>query len=120
MPTLNHCAFIGRLGRDPEGDKTLDGQRIAKFSLAIDQGKGKKAMWLNFVAWDKLAETVQKYARKGMLVFVEGKLQVNSYKDRKGIDRTSVEVIVSNIQFLEKLPRDEDETLPNGEENSSA
>ena len=109
MATLNQCSFIGRLGKDPELTVTQDGQPIAKFSLAVDQGKGKKAMWLNVTAWDKLAETLEKYARKGMLVFVQGKLQLHTYKDKHGgADRVSVEIIATVVQLLEKR-KDEDE-----------
>jgi single-strand DNA-binding protein len=102
MPTLNQCSFIGRLGKDPEMSSTPSGKSVTKFSMAVDQGKEQKAMWLNITCWDKLAETVNQYARKGMLVFVQGKLQVREYKGKSESKQVSVEIIASLVQLLEK------------------
>lgn len=104
MPTFNQCSLIGRLGKDPELQVTSNTAKpYTKFSLAIDQGKDQPTMWLNVTCWDKLAETVEKYARKGMLVFVQGKLQVRSFKDKHGgADRISVEIIATVVQLLER------------------
>src|SRR3984893_8664526 len=101
MATLNQCSFIGRLGKDPERLVTSTDKPVTKFSLAVDQGKDQ-TMWLNITAWDKLAETVEKYARKGTLVFVQGKLQLRPYKDKNKIDRISIEIIATVVQLLEK------------------
>ena len=72
MATFNQCQFIGRLGKDPVLEVTPNGKPHTKFSLAVDQGKDQPTMWLNVTCWDKLAETVEKYAHKGMQVFVQG------------------------------------------------
>src|SRR5689334_16054128 len=119
MPTFNQWTGIGRLGKNPELAVTSNQAKpYAKFSLAVDQGKDQPTMWLNVTCWDKLAETVEKYARKGMLVFVQGKLQMHTYKDRQhgGVDRLSVEIIATIVQLLEKRPKEEedipDEVLP--------
>jgi len=62
------------------------------------------------------AEVVEKYASKGTLVFVQGRLQVQKYKDKQHIERTSVEISASNVQILEKKPKEgdglPDEVLP--------
>jgi single-strand DNA-binding protein len=103
MATFNQCQFIGRLGKDPVLTVTPDSKAISKFSLAVDQGKDQPTMWLNVTCWDKLAEIVEKYASKGTLVFVQGKLQLRSYKDKHGgADRISVEIIATVVQLLEK------------------
>ena len=115
MATFNQCQFIGRLGKDPVLEVTSNGKPHTKCSLAVDQGK-EQTMWLNVTCWEKLAETVEKYARKGMLVFVQGKLQLRPYKDKQHIDRISVEVIATVVQLLEKRQKDEgdipDDVLP--------
>ena len=107
MATFNSCSFIGRLGKDPDFNVLASGKPVAKFSLAVDQGKdsqGKSnpAMWLNIVAWEKLAEIVEKYACKGMQVFVQGRLVVRSYDDKNGVKRQAVDVVASTVQLLEK------------------
>ncbi len=116
MATLNQWFGIGRLGQDPDEIKvTGDGKAYVQFSLAVDQGKNQ-TMWLQVTAWEKQAEAVEKYAGKGTLVFVQGRLQVQKYTDKQHIERTSVEINASNVQILEKKPKEgdglPDEVLP--------
>ena len=110
MATLNQVMFIGRLGKDPEQLKvTSEGKPYIQFSLAVDQGKDQ-TMWLNITAWDKQAEAVEKYAAKGVLVFVQGKLQIKKYADKTSkAERLSVEISASNVQMLEKKPKEGDD-----------
>lgn len=101
MASFNSVQFIGRLGKDPDFNVIPSGTPVAKFSLAVDQGKDKDAMWLNVVAWDKLAEIVEKYASKGSQVFVQGRLQMRAYEDKNGVKRQAVDVVASTIQLLD-------------------
>lgn len=114
MATFNQVQFIGRLGKDPELNVTSNGKPYTKFSLAVDQGKDQKPMWLNIVTWDKLAETVERYAHKGMQVFVQGKLQVRSYTDKDKVNRQAIEIVAFTIQLLEK--RSDGATTPTATE----
>jgi single-strand DNA-binding protein len=118
MATFNSCQFIGRLGKDPDFSVIPSGTSVAKFSLAVDQGKDKKAMWLNVVAWDKLAEIVEKYASKGMQVFVQGRLQMRSYEDKSGVTRLAVDLVVSTVQMLDKRESSPASTVPGGDFDS--
>lgn len=102
MASFNQCQFIGRLGKDPELTVTPNGKPVTKFSLAVDQGKDQKPMWLNITAWENLAEIVEKYALKGMQVFVQGKLVMRPYKDKSGIDRQSIDIVANTVQLLDK------------------
>lgn len=106
MSTLNQCSFIGRLGHDPNWACTETGRPFTRFSLAVDS-EGKTAtgekyppLWLTITCWDRLAEVVYQYARKGSLVFVQGRLQVRSYLDRNGVERTVVGISASTVKFL--------------------
>ena len=99
------------MGKDPEPLKvTGEGKPYIQCSLAVDQGKNE-TMWLNVTAWEKTAEVAEKSARKGTLVFVQGKLQLKKYKDKTQAERLSVEISASNVQILEKKPK-EGEQLP--------
>src|SRR6266851_6361310 len=102
MAQFNQVTFIGRLGRDPEMNYTPTGKPNTKFSLAVDQGKEQKPMWLNIVCWNELAERMNTFLYKGAPVFVQGRLQLRSYEDKNKIERVSIEVIASTIQLLEK------------------
>ena len=109
MASFNQVQFIGRLGKDPDLQVTSTGKPFTKFSLAVDQGKdaqGKDrgAMWLNVTTWDTLAEIVEKYALKGMQVFVQGKLVLRSYDDKQGVKRQAVDIMANVVQILDKKP----------------
>src|SRR5436305_12816291 len=99
--------LIGNLGKDPELNVTSDGTPVTKFSLAVNRkyktGNGdpkEETEWFNIVAWRQLAEICERYLHKGSKVYVEGRLTQRKYTDKEGIQRTSVEVIASDVEFL--------------------
>jgi single-strand DNA-binding protein len=108
---MNHIALIGRLTRDPELRYTPNGVAVANFDLAVDrptpnqQGE-READFIRIVSWQKQAEVVANYLKKGRLVAVEGRLQIRNYETQDGQKRRTAEVIASRVQFLEKA-RDE-------------
>jgi single-strand DNA-binding protein len=112
LATFNQCSFIGRLGKDPELQVTANGKPYTRFSLAVDQGKDQQPMWLNVTTWDKLAETVEQYATKGMQVFVQGKLQIRSYTDKDKVNRQAIDIVAFTVQFLEKRQNGEALSVP--------
>src|SRR5690348_9061727 len=104
---LNKIMLIGNLGRDPELNVTQEGTAVTKFSLAVSRsyksrgGETKdETEWFNIVAWDKLAETCERYLHKGSKVYIEGRLQTRKYTDRNGVERTAIDVIASNMEML--------------------
>src|SRR6266568_1093446 len=105
----NYCLFVGNAGRAPEIRTTNDGTTIASFSLAVStwsreaEGKGEP-IWLRIVAFGKLAETVEKFVKKGSQVLVAGRLSLRESTTKDGKERTSVEIIAQSIevQHLEK------------------
>lgn len=102
MAQFNQVTVIGRLGRDPELSYTPNGKPVTKFSIAVDQGKEQKPMWLNIVCWNELAERMNQFLYKGAPTFVQGRLQVRSYEDKQKVERVSIEIIASTVQLLEK------------------
>jgi single-strand DNA-binding protein len=117
---LNKIMLIGNLGKDPDLQVTADGTPVTRFSLAVNRvyksatGERKKETeWFNIVAWRQLAELTERYLHKGSKVYVEGRLTQRKYTDREGVQRTSVEVIASDVQFLDrKQPVTGDEEVP--------
>jgi single-strand DNA-binding protein len=81
---------------------TPSGKAITKFSMAIDQAKGQKPLWLDITCWNDLAERMNHYLYKGAQVFVQGRLQKNTYTDKDQVERTTVEIVAANIQLLDK------------------
>src|SRR6266699_6641706 len=105
---LNKIMLIGNLGRDPELQVTSDGTPFTRFSLAVSRTyktnsgeKKEETEWFNIVAWRQLAEICERYLHKGSKVYIEGRLTQRKYTDREGVQRTSVEVIASDFQFLD-------------------
>ncbi len=105
---LNKIMLIGNLGRDPELNVTAEGTPVTKFSLAVNRTyksntgeKREETEWFNIVAWNKLAEICERYLHKGSKIYIEGRLTQRKYTDKEGIQRTSVEVIASDMKMLD-------------------
>jgi len=119
-PVLNKIMLIGNLGRDPELQVTSDGTPYTRFSLAVNRTyktstgeKREETEWFQIVAWRQLAENCERYLHKGSKVYVEGRLTQRKYTDKQSIERTSVEVIATDVQFLDrKQPVTGDEIDP--------
>jgi len=103
----NKVFLIGRLTKDPEVRYTPSGIAVAHFTLAINR-PGKKnasgqteADFLRVVAWRRLAEICGEYLKKGRLVSIEGRLQLNSFM-QEGVQRVSADIVADNMQMLER------------------
>ena len=104
---LNKIMLIGNLGKDPELNVIADGTPVTKFSLAVNrtyktstEERKEETEWFNIVAWRQLAEICERYLHKGSKVYIEGRLTQRKYTDREGVQRTAVEVIANDVQFL--------------------
>ena len=101
--SANKVILVGHIGNKPEGRYTPSGISTATFSLAtneswIDSDKEKKehTEWHNILAWNKLADFTTEYLQKGQLIYIEGKLQTRTYKDKNDVQLWKSE-IVSNV-----------------------
>ena len=106
--SVNKVILVGHIGNKPEGRYTPSGTSTASFSLAtneswIDNDKEKKehTEWHNIVAWNKLADFATEYLQKGQLIYIEGKLQTRTYKDKDNVQHRKTEVVVNIITPLE-------------------
>lgn len=106
--SVNKVILVGRLGRDPETRFTASGQAVANFSLATDESfksrsgeRQKRTEWHRIVLWGKLAEIVQQYLKKGMLVYIEGRIQTRQWEDKRdGQKRTATEIVANVMRML--------------------
>ena len=102
---LNHITIMGRLTRDPELRRTGSGTAVASFSVAVDRDFGKnengekETDFIDCVAWRNTAEFISKYASKGRMVVVSGRLQIRSWTDKDGNKRRTAEVVADNVYF---------------------
>lgn len=100
----NKVQLIGNLGSDPEIKHTENGKMLAKFSLATSEVYTNKdgeritnTQWHNIVAWEKTAEIVEKFLKKGNEVAIEGKLTNRTYEDKEGVKKYYTEVVVNEL-----------------------
>lgn len=103
---LNKIVIIGRLTAEPELRHTANATPVASFTVAVERDfKGndgqKQTDFINCVAWRGTAEFVSKYFSKGSMAVVSGRLQIRSYQDRDGNNRTFAEVLAENVYFGE-------------------
>ena len=101
MGGLNRSILAGRLVADPEVRYTQNELAVTKFCLAINRNGNENADFIDCVAWGGLAKVCGEYLKKGRMVAVEGRIQIRSYKNKKGEKRSSTEVIVDNMQMLD-------------------
>lgn len=104
MSTVNKVILIGNMGADPELRHTQAGMAVTTVSLATsEQVNGEeKTEWHKVTMWDKTAENVAKYMKKGSKLYVEGRLQTRSYEDKEGVMKYMTEVVASRVAFLDK------------------
>ncbi|MGC2333142.1 MAG: single-stranded DNA-binding protein [Candidatus Acidiferrales bacterium] len=106
--SVNKAILVGRLGRDPETRYTSGGQAVANFTLATDETfkdrsgeRQKRTEWHRIVLWGKLAEITQQYLKKGMLVYIEGRIQTRQWEDKRdGQKRTTTEIVANVMRML--------------------
>ena len=101
--SFNRITLVGNLTRDPEIRYVGSGAAVTKFSLAINtpSKQQEETMYVDIVAWDKLAETCNTYLKKGMSVLVDGRLSIRSYDTKEGEKRKSTEVVCNTMQMLD-------------------
>jgi single-strand DNA-binding protein len=105
--TVNKVTLIGNLGRDAEIRNTGGGTTIANLRLATtDRRKGTDGTWEDHTEWHsvvafgKTAEIMEKWGKKGKMLYVEGRLQTREYNDKDGNKRWSTEVVANEIRLL--------------------
>ena len=96
---MNKVILMGRLTRDSEifGQKS----KVARFTLAVDRSFGDETDFFNCVSFGKQAEFVEKYLKKGTKILISGRLQNNSYEEKKGKKVTYTQIITEESEFAE-------------------
>ncbi|MEP6672260.1 MAG: single-stranded DNA-binding protein [Chthoniobacter sp.] len=108
MASLNKVMIIGNLTRDPEIKYTPKGTAIADIGLAVNRNyttesgeKREEVTFIDVTLWGRTAEIVGEYCKKGRPLFVEGRLQLDTWDDKQtGQKRSKLKVVGDNIQLL--------------------
>ncbi len=122
--SLNQVTLMGNLTRDPELRETPSGQSVTSFSLALNRSyKDSSGEWqeatdyVDIVAWGPLAERVSQYLSKGRRCLVQGRLQSRNW-EQDGQKRSKVEVLASDVTFLDSRNNDSSEPMSAANEQS--
>ncbi|MBK6484541.1 MAG: single-stranded DNA-binding protein [Chitinophagales bacterium] len=111
MRGVNKVILVGHLGKDPEVNHLEGGLVVAKFSLATSEAYNDKSgnrveqtEWHNIICWRKLAETAEKYLKKGSAIYLEGKIKSSSYTDKENIKRYRTDIVADTFTMLDRKP----------------
>jgi single-strand DNA-binding protein len=106
---INKVTLIGNTGQDPEIKHLENGTMVARVSVATNENYKDKSgewqtqtEWHNVVLWRELAERAEKSLKKGMMVYVEGKISYRKYQDKDKVDRYATDIVANTFRMLEK------------------
>lgn len=123
--SINKVILVGHVGRDPDVQTTASGTRVAHFSLATSRriprangGVEERTQWHRLTVWDRLAEIAQEYVRKGDRLYVEGRIEYDSF-EKNGVTVPTAEVHVRELVML-GVPRAVAEVEEDEEEEQEA
>ena len=115
MGSLNKVSLIGYLGTDAKMNTTASGQAVANFTMATNEywvnkegTKEQRTEWHKVVLWGKHADTLGQYLKKGRQVYVEGRLQTNTWENDNKSYRTA-EVVAQTVRFLDSHGKKEEQ-----------
>jgi len=103
LRNYNKVILVGRLTHSPELRYTPKGAPVVRFNLAVNHKKNKRdeALFIDIVAWNKLAEFCAQYFQKGKGIYVEGYLSLRKWQSDDNSQRSKIEVIAEKLSFLE-------------------
>lgn len=118
---MNKIVLTGRLTANPELRYTANNTAVTSFTLAVDRNfknedGNKEADFINIVAWNKKAELIHQYLKKGDRVGIGGRLQVRKYQNERGENRYVTEVVADEVEFLNsKKPEEKPVAVQNNQ-----
>ena len=101
---MNKVVLIGRLSRDPELKYTSNNTPVCQIKVAVSrpvaQGKEPETDFINVTIWNKQAENLVKYVKKGNQIAIEGRIQTRSYDNEEGKKVYVTEVLANHAEFI--------------------
>ena len=124
--SVNKVILLGRVGSDPEVKFMPSGNAVVNLSIATNrkfknQDSGSyedKTEWHRVVFFNKPAETIGQYVKKGQQLYVEGRLQTRKWQDKDGIEKYSTDIISDNFTFVGSKSDSSDTFFPKSQDNN--
>ena len=109
MVSANHVVLLGNLVAEPELRNLPNGTPVTEFRLAVSDSYKNKAgeevddtLFIDIVVWSKLAELCSQYLKKGSLAYLEGRLKLDTWKNKEGQNVSKHRIVANRVQFLNK------------------
>jgi single-strand DNA-binding protein len=108
MASVNKVILVGNCGRDPEIRYLPSGQAVANVSIATTSRRKDKTsgemvedtQWHRVTFFDRLAEIVGEYVKKGRPIYVEGRITYRKYTDKDGVEKNATDIVATEMQLL--------------------
>ena len=118
MANYNKVFLIGNLTKDPEVSYTESQTAVCRVSLATNRNwisqdgiKKEEVCYINCTAFGVMADTLNQYMKKGMPIFIEGRLNYNTWTDQNGSKRSNLKVIIEKFEFLPSSKSEDDHPI---------
>lgn len=112
----NSATLVGNLTKDPEMRFTHSETAVVNFSLAVNNpARDEEVLFINCVAFAKLAEVINKYCERGKNILVNGRLVLDSYETNEGDKRSQIKLFVNSMQLLGSVGGTTDKTKDSGD-----
>jgi single-strand DNA-binding protein len=117
MASVNKTILIGAVGRDPEVRYSQSGKAIANLSIATSQKRKDKqtgeyiedTQWHRLKFFDKLAEIVGEYVKKGSTIYVEGQIKYGKFTNKDGMEISTVDIVCDEMTILSRAKDQKDQ-----------
>ncbi|KPL59334.1 single-stranded DNA-binding protein [Rossellomorea vietnamensis] len=103
---INQVTLVGRLTKDPEARKTMEGKSVLSVTIAVNRPYKNQqgqvdADFVLCTIWNRAADNTEKYCRKGSVVGVTGRIQTRYFENDQGKRTYITEVVAENVRFLD-------------------
>ncbi len=111
---INSVIILGRLTSNPELRISKNGKKVLTIAVAVErkylQNSERLTDFFNVVAWEKIADFIYSYFRKGSIIAIQGNLQTRTYEDKQGNKRKAVEIIAENVSLGNEMKKESSAT----------
>lgn len=119
MASVNKVILIGNLGRDPEARFLPNGKAVTNVTIATSNKKDGQeyTQWHRCVAYEKVAEIIAQYAKKGQPIYAEGSIRYGKFTNKDGVEQHTTDIVINQVQLLgrkeeSEQPRQEQRQQP--------
>ena len=122
MHGINKVIVVGNATRDAERHESSSGTVLTNIRLATNRTVAgrEEPQYFTVICFERLAESASEYVKTGRLLYVEGRLQTRKFQDKQGLTREVMEIVASDIQFLDRSGEASGSKQPDGDEDAVA